>query len=291
MDEILSDTQEAEVAFRGGFRKVRRLIKVPTPTATAEQSRQLKIARRGTIDGLEFVSAPLQQVGPYEIQMEVAAAGLNFRDVLNVMGLYPGSPPLGAECVGTVRRVGSEVRKHRVGDRVAAIAADAFRDNLIVHEDAAVKIPQSLSFPEAATIPIAFLTANHALVDVAKLQPGQRVLIHSAAGGVGLAAVQIAKQTGAEIHATASLSKHGYLRETLGLQFTSDSRSSGFGEQIRKRTSGQGVDVVLNTLGEEFLAENLLTLCEGGIYVDLSLSTESIQTRIAADARMSATWL
>ena len=211
------------------------------------------------------------------------ASGLNFRDVLSLLGQYPGTPPLGAECAGRIVRVGANVRELQVGEPVVAIAPNSFCDYLTVPCKAVVKVPDGLSLDEAATIPIAFLTASIALFEIGQLQRGSRVLIHSATGGVGLAAIRLAQAAGAEVFATASESKHETLRQ-FGIQHVYDSRRAGFADGILRATTGIGVDVVLNTLGPEFLAENLRTLASSGRYVDIT-KTPRTTVQPALDAR------
>src|SRR5690606_11159307 len=138
-----------------------------------------------------------------EVEIRVHATGLNFKDVLMTLGMYPGEPsPLGGECAGEIVRLGPGVEGFQVGDRVAAVAAGAFRSYVIAQADPVAPLPDALSFVEAASLPIAFLTADFTLNHLARLQPGERVLIHAAAGGVGLAAVQLAQRVGAEVFAT-----------------------------------------------------------------------------------------
>src|SRR5690606_37821216 len=142
--------------------------------------------------------------GRGEVEIEVRTTGLNFRDVLNALGMYPGDAgPLGSECAGVVTAVGEGVDALRVGDAVVALAGNSFSSYVIAPAGTVVRKPAGLSFSAAATIPITFLTATYGLHHLARLQPGERVLIHAAAGGVGMAAVQLARRAGAEIYATA----------------------------------------------------------------------------------------
>ncbi len=274
-DELFAKTHddEREIAFRGGQRLVRRLVSgdgcSSISSRAAHAASVLTIASRGTLDGLQWVCRPRRDPGPDEIEVQVHASGLNFRDVLNVLGLYPGSPPLGAECAGRVTRVGRAVSDLRVGDRVLVVAPECLCDVITIPVKAAVKIPDGLSFEQAATLPIAFLTASRALEDVGDIGRGERILIHSAAGGVGLAAVQLAHDAGNEVFATASMAKHEMLRD-LGIEHVYDSRKPGFADAILEATNGAGVHLVLNSLADDFLAENLRVLAPSGRYLDIA---------------------
>ena len=229
----------------------------------------LQVTARGTLAGLSHVRRPRRDPAANEVEIAVHASGLNFRDVLSLLGQYPGQPPLGAECAGRVVRVGTGVRDLRIGDSVVAMASDSLCDYLTVGTDRVVPLPPSLSLREAATIPVAFLTASLALEELAHVRRGSRVLIHAATGGVGLAAIQIARHLGAELFATASVAKHDTLRQ-LGIQHVYDSRRPGFADRILDDTAGGGVDVVLNMLGAEFLDENVRVLAADGCYVDIT---------------------
>jgi NADPH:quinone reductase-like Zn-dependent oxidoreductase/acyl carrier protein len=204
------------------------------------------------------------------VQIRVNAAGLNFRDVMNAAGVYPGGPiPFGAECSGTISAVDSGVTDMKAGDEVIAVANGSFSAYATADARAVVPKPPAFSFGQAATIPIAFLTAYYSLHHLAKLSRGERVLIHAAAGGVGLAAVQLAQQAGAEIFATAgSPEKRAYLK-SMRVPHVLDSRSLSFADEIMKTTGGQGVDVVLNSLPGEYIARSLAILAAYGRFVEI----------------------
>ena len=198
---------------------------------------------------------------------------MNFSDVLKALGLYPGLPdgpvPLGAECSGRITAVGPGVEEFCVGDAVVAVAPFSLSSHVIAPTALVAHKPPALLFEEAATIPIAFLTAAYALEHVGHLGRGERVLIHSATGGVGLAALQIAQRAGAEIFATAgTVEKRDFLR-SLGVQHVMDSRSLAFGDEILEQTAGQGVDVVLNSLAGAALAKGLSVLADYGRFLEI----------------------
>ena len=232
-ETAFSNRQETLVAFRSGARFVARLAHTQTGAdVTLLESGQpftLDIHERGVLDNLTFIPAARQLPGPGEVEIRVHATGLNFRDVLNALGMYPGKAgALGNECAGEVVAVGEDVKHVQVGDPVMAVAYGTFSSYVTTPAALAIRIPQSLSYEEAATIPITFLTAYYALHHLAKMKAGDRVLIHAAAGGVGVAAVQLALRAGAEVFGTAgSPAKRDFLA-TLGVPHRMNSRSSGF---------------------------------------------------------------
>jgi myxalamid-type polyketide synthase MxaB len=188
---------------------------------------------------------------------------------MNALGLYPGEAGLlGLECAGEVVSVGQGVTSVRVGDRVVALASGSFGEWVTVDARRVVPIPDGLDFAAAATIPIAFLTAWYGLRHLAQIKAGERVLIHSAAGGVGLAAVQIAQQAGAEIWATAAPEKWEFLR-SLGVQRIMSDRSIEFAAAIQTLTTGEGIDVILNSLSGEFIPANLSILRQNGRLIEI----------------------
>ncbi|MFG1320385.1 SDR family NAD(P)-dependent oxidoreductase [Xanthobacter autotrophicus] len=210
--------------------------------------------------------------GPGEVTIDVVASGLNFRDVLHGMGLLPDSAdnmPYGLECSGVVAAVGPGVDGLAVNMPViAGLTVGSLAGRVRVPAAFVVPKPESLSFRDAATLPLAFLTAHYALDRLAGLKRGERVLIHAAAGGVGQAAIQVAQRAGAEIFATASPTKWGHLRRH-GVTHLFNSRTADFAEEIRHRTGGRGVDVVLNSLSGEAIAESFASLADGGRFIEI----------------------
>jgi myxalamid-type polyketide synthase MxaB len=221
------------------------------------------------LDNLKLQPLQRRAPGAGEVEIEVQAAGLNFRDVLNAMGMYPGDPgPLGGECAGVVVQCGADVHDLRVGDRVMALAPASFSSYVTTARAFVLPLPEALSFADGATIPAAFLTASYALRHLAQLRAGERVLIHAAAGGVGLAAVQLAQQLGAEVYATASVGKWEQLR-ALGVKHIANSRTLEFEEQVLEWSDGEGVDVVLNSLAGDYIAKSVAVLKRDGRFVEL----------------------
>jgi len=274
VEEIAANTGEDQVALRQQARYLARLARYqpePPPDDTAKsQPVQLDIAVRGALDNLSLRPATRRQPGPGEVEIRVWATGLNFKDVLNALGLYPGDAgPLGGECAGEVVALGEGVTGLRVGDAVLALAAGSFGTYVTTAGEFVVRKPDFLSFEAAAALPIPFLTASYTLRHLGRLSAGDRVLIHAAAGGVGLAAVQLAQRAGAEIFATAgSPAKRAFLQE-LGVQHVYNSRSLDFAAEIMADTGGRGVDLVLNSLADEFVAHSLSVLAQGGRFLEI----------------------
>ncbi|MFI4954938.1 MAG: SDR family NAD(P)-dependent oxidoreductase, partial [Gammaproteobacteria bacterium] len=199
------------------------------------------------------------------------AVGLNFRDVLNAMNLYPGDPgPLGGDCAGVIQAVGKNVHDYQVGDEVLGVALGSLASQVITQVELIHVKPRELSFSQAAAIPTIFMTAYYSLINLAGLKAGETVLIHAGAGGVGLAAIQIAQYCQAKIIATAgSEEKRAYL-QSLGVQHVLDSRSLRYREAIAEITHHQGVNVVLNSLsGKGFIAATLDCTARNGRFIEI----------------------
>lgn len=270
--EIWNATDEDQVAYRNGKRFIARLEHGGIqPNARSETEPViLEMTNSGVIDDLRLTPATRRSVGPGELEIEVHATGLNFRDVLTVLDMYQGAAgPLGNECAGKVSAVGKGVTNFKIGDEVIALAGNSFASYVTVHERLVVHKPANLSFSEAATIPVTFLTADYALNTQAKMKPGERILIHSAAGGVGMAAVQLAQQAGAEIFGTAGTEEKREFLRSLGVQHVLNSRSLDFASEIMAITNGEGVDIVLNSLAGEFIPKGISILRDGGRFVEI----------------------
>jgi NADPH:quinone reductase-like Zn-dependent oxidoreductase len=205
--------------------------------------------------------------------VQVKAGGINFRDVMKTLGMYPGNPRdltwLGDDFAGTVLSVGANVQNFKPGDAVLGMALYAFRSHLNVHHRAVFKMPAGMTFEEAASLPTAFLTAYYAIVHLAQMRAGEKILIHAGTGGVGQAAIQVAKDIGLEIYATAgSPEKRAFLKEQ-GIEHVFDSRSLDFAEDILRVTNGRGVDAVLNSLAGDFIPKNFSVLAPFGRYLEI----------------------
>jgi acyl transferase domain-containing protein/NADPH:quinone reductase-like Zn-dependent oxidoreductase/acyl carrier protein len=247
----------------------------------------LVAAELGTLDGLTAVSLPLaaDPLAPGAVRIEMRAAGLNFRDVMTVLGVDPagGAGGIGGEGAGVVAEVGAEVEGLAVGDRVAGLIPAAFGSLAVADARPLARIPEGWSFEQAAAVPMAYCTAWYGLRELADLQPGQRVLIHAAAGGVGSAAVAIAQQRGAEVFATASPSKWEAL-EAAGIpaERIASSRDLEFEQRFLELTGGEGVDVVLNSLAGDFVDASLRLLPRGGRFLEMGKTDIRDPEQVAA---------
>jgi acyl transferase domain-containing protein/thioesterase domain-containing protein/acyl carrier protein len=279
LEEIASGDEEMEVAYRDGMRFADRLVhtSLETHAPLASPSRKsgylLRIPPSGVIDELFLQECPRRKPGASDVEIEISAAALNFRDVMKALGIYPMDSDrdllLGDECSGRIVSVGKNVDNFKIGDEVIASGSGCFGSHLTIPVSYVVRKPSTLSFEEASTIPIAFMTAWYALHHLGKIQRGERILIHSATGGVGLAAMQLAKLAGAEIFATASNDdKRSYLRK-LGIRHIMDSRSTAFAEEIRRVTKGASVDLILNSLAGDAIAKGLSSLAPGGRFLEI----------------------
>lgn len=233
----------------------------------------LTISSPGALDTLKFRPEIRKEPGPGEVEIEVGAAGLNFKEVLFALGLMPIPSDLnfkfGLECAGKIVALGEGVENFKVGDAVMAFGSSCFSQFITTSSQLVVPKPESLSLQEAATIPIAFTTAYYSLLKLGRLCQGEKVLIHAAAGGVGMAAVQIAKWKRAQIFATAGSSEKREYLQSLGIKYVMDSRSTAFADEVMQYTEGRGVDVVLNSLGGEFIPKGLSVLTHYGRFLEL----------------------
>jgi myxalamid-type polyketide synthase MxaB len=283
--DLLHPDSEDQIAYREGQRFVARLARY---AATAAQRStelpvypyRLSLPAYGVLDHLQLVAFSPTPPAPGEVQIQVRATGLNFRDVLTALGMMQevleqmgiksaAEVPFGGECAGVITALGEGVTDLQVGDEViAAQTLGSFASFVNVSADFVAAKPQTLTFAAAATLPVTFLTAYYGLVKCAQLQPGERVLIHAAAGGVGQAAVQIAQMIGAEVMGTASVGKWELLR-SQGVEQIYNSRTLEYGEEIRRATGGEGVDVILNSLTGDYIPTNLKVLKQGGRFVEI----------------------
>jgi acyl transferase domain-containing protein/NADPH:quinone reductase-like Zn-dependent oxidoreductase/acyl carrier protein len=231
----------------------------------------------GQLRNLRWEARPDAALADNEIDVEVHATGLNFRDLMYTLGLLSdeaiengfAGPTLGLEFSGIVRNIGSNVEGFLPGDKVVGFGPSCFGNRVITQANAITLLPPGLSFEAAATIPCTFFTVYYAFQHLARLQPGEKVLIHCATGGVGIAAVQLAKWMGAEIYVTAgSDEKRDFLR-MLGIEHIYNSRSLSFAEEVMEQTGGKGVDVVLNSLAGDAINSNLRVLRPFGRFLEL----------------------
>ncbi|MBW5484688.1 type I polyketide synthase [Streptomyces bambusae] len=264
---------EPQAAVRAGAVLVPRLVRATAPggALTPPRTGTWELAASGgTLENLALTSTAVRTPGEGEVRVAVRAAGLNFRDVMIALGMYPGEAAMGNEGAGVVTEVGPGVTDLAVGDRVMGPVPGAFGPQTVVDRRVVARIPDGWSFEQAAAAPTAFLTAYYALVDLAGLKAGERIVIHAAAGGVGSAAVQIARHLGAEVFGTASAGKWEALRAAgLDEAHIASSRDASFEERFLAATGGEGVDVVLNSLAGELTDASLRLLPRGGRFVEM----------------------
>ncbi|MCL2929917.1 MAG: SDR family NAD(P)-dependent oxidoreductase [Trichodesmium sp. MAG_R01] len=288
-NEIWSEDKEDQVGLRGDSRYVARLVAshhqqlVATGELTIpSQPYKLGISEKGSLDSL--ILEPINRNSPAagEVEIQVMATGLNFLDLVATLGLVPDEVDgvsqrhlremdrFGGECAGYVVAVGEEVNGLEIGDEVIAMAQGSFSQYVTVNASYVVPKPENITFAEAASIPANFLTAYYALHHIAKITKGERILIHAAAGGTGMAAVQIAQKAGAEVFATASPPKWETLRQ-MGVKYIMNSRTVEFAEQVMEFTQGQGVDIVLNSLTSgDFVSKGLSVVSPQGRFVEIA---------------------
>ncbi|MFE1931956.1 SDR family NAD(P)-dependent oxidoreductase [Streptomyces sp. NPDC059474] len=282
-------TGEPQVAVRGAEMLVPRLASgaargVLTAPADAEAWR-LEASGTGTLEGLALATATdaTGELGEHEVRVAVRATGLNFRDVLISLGMYPGEAMMGGEGAGVVVAAGSGVTSLAVGDRVMGLWEGGFGPLAVVDHRTLVRIPDGWSFTEAASVPVVFVTALYALRELAGLRRGESLLVHAAAGGVGIAAVQLARAWDCEVFATASEAKWDVLRG-LGLDeaHIASSRTLEFEERFKDSSAGRGVDVVLDSLAGEFVDASLRLLGEGGRFIEMGKTDVRSADEVAA---------
>jgi acyl transferase domain-containing protein/NADPH:quinone reductase-like Zn-dependent oxidoreductase/SAM-dependent methyltransferase/acyl carrier protein len=274
--EISREDGEREIAVRGEARYVRRLERGRPPREQwldPTLPLRLESRERGRLDTLRFAPFELPRCASGQVLIEVKAAGMNFRDVLKALALYPGDAPdariFGDEVSGIVRAVGPDVAQVAPGDRVFGLAVFGIATHAIARAGDVRRIPANLTFEAAATLPVVFMTACYALRNVARLQKRERVLVHAGAGGIGMAAIQIALHLGAEVIATAGSPSKRALLKTLGVEHVIDSRRGDFAEAVMTLTDGKGVDVVLNALAGEAIPMGLSCLAEFGRFIEI----------------------
>ncbi|MEW6365365.1 MAG: type I polyketide synthase [Acidobacteriota bacterium] len=281
VDLVTTRSPERMLAIRGGRIFGERLLRMrealraesrlSLPSTAPDQNWRLDKSPRGLLDELHFSVAPRTVPRKGEIEIRVRATGLNFKDVLVALNQYPGDVAmLGFDCCGVVTSVGEGVDRLKAGDAVMLFGAPGCMGKYVTADARqAVKKPESLTFEEAVTIPAAFLTAHYAFTRIGKLKKGERVLVHAGAGGVGMAAIQLARRLGCEVFATAGSDRKRALLSSMGVEHLYSSRDTSFAEKIGRITSGQGVDVVLNSLTGEFITKSLSLLAPGGRFLEM----------------------
>lgn len=284
-DEILAlaaspSRDEDQIAFRGEGRYLARVtpgtpagLSAIAATSVHESPCRITSTRFGLFDNLCLERIERSRPGAGEVEVKVFAAGINFRDVMKALAIYPttmgDAEMLGDEFAGEIVALGEGVTRFAIGDRVLGFSLGAFRSYWTGPAAALCSIPDTLTYPRAATIFTAGMTAYHALVEIGRLRPGERVLIHSAAGGVGMAAMRLAKRAGAEVFATAGSETKRSLLTYLGADHVFSSRTLEFADEIMAATRGEGIDLVLNSLAGEAIPKSLKCLRQGGRFLEV----------------------
>ena len=282
--ELMHPDAETHIAYRRGRRMAARLVRAGserTRLTLPEGSRWVVGVGDEALDCLPLAPVALE---PDEVRVAVEASGLNFWDVFATLRLIDDKL-LGTEMCGRIIEVGPAVSSVAVGDRVVGVRrgdSGTFAPEIVTHEELVARVPEGVSGSALATMPTVFLSAALSY-EAAGLKEGDRVLVHAGAGGVGLAAIQLAQAAGAEVYATASAPKQPYLK-SLGVEHVFDSRTTAYGEEILDATGGAGVDIILNSLtAEGFIDASLSCLADGGAFIELAardiLSEEEMRDR------------
>ena len=285
LDEVtLPGDGELETAYRGGTRHVLRLVRVAPGQLPhrefnavgpngAMASFRLHTDTPGILSNLALHETRRHTPRPHEIEVRVCAGGINFRDVMKALGTHPGNPEdllwFGDDFSGVVERVGNKVTTVKVGDEVAGMAPYAFRSYATTDERMAFCKPADLTFAQAATIPTVFLTAHYAINHLARMQPGESILIHAGSGGVGQAAIQIAQHLSLKVFATAGSPEKRRMLTEMGVDHVMNSRTLEFADEIMEVTGGRGVDAVLNSLAGDFIPKSLSVLAPFGRFLEI----------------------
>ena len=276
-----SDQREREIAIRNGCLWVPRMTRLPERYLYVPEDEysvfRLVLDNPGQVSGLEMKTCNLPELGPEDVEIDIAAAALNFRDIMVTLGLLPAlayersalGQEVGMEASGVVRRVGAAVAHFRTGDEVAFIAGGCIGNRMVVNQGLVFLKPDRLGMEEAASVLSVHVTAYYALIHLARLRRGQRVLIHSALGGVGQAAIALARFAGAEIYATAGSEERREQLLNLGVKAAFDSHSIDWYDELMETTGGEGVDVVLNSLAGHHIELCLQALRAGGWHCEI----------------------
>ena len=291
INDLVTPDEADHIAYRKGARFTARLVqskeiehRITLPT---EHEWIMRSGDEGSLLDVNPVPVETLTLESRQVRVRVEATGLNFSDVLVALGAQVPNASLGLEFSGHITETAPDVDEFSIGERVVGMGFGTFGTEITTHASLVAAAPKALMFNELATIPIAFTTVALGF-ELANLQPNDRVLVHSAAGGVGLAAIQLVQAAGAEVVATASESKHNFLK-SLGIEHVFDSRQLAFGQQVLEATNGEGVDVVLNSLTSEgFIETSLSCLKTSGRFIEIGrlniLSDEEMkQTRPDVD--------
>ncbi|PAS96899.1 MAG: beta-ketoacyl synthase [Candidatus Dactylopiibacterium carminicum] len=285
---LQSDAQESELLIGPEGERFATRLSLPPGMPEETTGWKLGFSLPGQLRHLTWQPSTLPEPAADELEIRVEATGLNFRDVMYALGLLSdealengfAGATLGLEFAGTVLRCGNGVEGYVPGDRVVGFGSACFANKLVTRASTVAPVPAGISFEAAATIPTTFFTAYYALHHLARLEPGERVLIHGGAGGVGIAAIQIARWIGATVYATAGSDEKREFLRLLGADHVLDSRSLSYADDILQLTQGEGVDVVLNSLAGEAINRNFQILKPFGRFLELGKRDFYENTRV-----------
>lgn len=287
---LARDYREDKIAFRAGALLAPRLVRSrPGKKAPAalpllrpdSEAFALEFAKNG-IENMQIAAVERREPAADEVEIHVDAYGMNFQNVMVAMGFVKHIQTMVLDCAGTVSAVGSAVTEFRPGDRVLTTAYGPFASHVYARASLVAKVPETMSAEDAASIPTVFMTAWHALVEAGQLQKGGTVLLHSASGGVGLAAIQVARAQGADIIATAGTERKRAILRSQGIRHVFSSRSTDFEQEVHAATAGRGVDVVLNFLTKELADSGMRCLKSGGCFVEIGKTDIRTPDQVAA---------
>ncbi|MGH3561000.1 MAG: zinc-binding dehydrogenase, partial [Mycobacterium sp.] len=291
--QLLGGSEEDETAWRNGAWYTARLSPAPLlpeerQTAVANHEcdgMRLQIRTPGDLESLELVACDRVPPGSGQIEVAVSASSINFADVLVAFGRYPAFegrlPQLGTDFAGVVTAVGPDVTDHKVGDHVGGLSANGCWGTFLTCDARlAVTLPAGLADDQAAAVTTAHATAYYGLHELARMKRGDKVLIHSATGGVGQAAIAMARYVGADIFATAGSEQRRQLLRDMGIEHVYDSRSLEFAEGIRRDTEGYGVDIVLNSVTGAAQRAGIELLALGGRFIEIGKRDIYADTRL-----------
>jgi len=273
---VTAQAAEPQLAIRRGTFLAPRLATAAgsalTPPADQPAWHLTTTATAHTLDDLILAPRPeaTAALGPGQIRVAVRAAGVNFRDVLMALGAYPGEHAIGSEAAGIITETGAGAGDLAPGDHVTGLFPAAAGPIAVTDHRMVTRIPDGWTFAQAAAMPVAYLTAYYGLTDLTAARPGQKLLVHAAAGGVGSAAIQLGRHLGLDVYGTASPGKWGALRASgLDQHHIASSRTLDFEHQLTAASNGQGMDIILNSLAGEFADASLRLLPRGGTFLEM----------------------
>jgi acyl transferase domain-containing protein/NADPH:quinone reductase-like Zn-dependent oxidoreductase/surfactin synthase thioesterase subunit/ubiquinone/menaquinone biosynthesis C-methylase UbiE/NAD(P)-dependent dehydrogenase (short-subunit alcohol dehydrogenase family) len=284
--EFFTESTDREIVLKESDRLITKLDKTTQNTLREKAQKKVPasgypykamIRDYGIFDSIYLEEENVKPLGDDEVKIDIKASALNFRDIMLAMGLLSDESVeggmfgknFGMECSGIVSSAGKNVTEFKQGDEVVASSGASLAGVVNVHKDFVCKKPSNMTFEEVSTIPVAYTTAYYALIHLARLQKGERVLVHTASGGVGIAAINLIHHYGGEVFATAGTDEKREFLKSLGVKHIFDSRKLDFKDKIMSITNGKGVDIILNTIAGKAITQNFHSLSHGGRFIEL----------------------